>query len=95
MKMRKQLKMTNDKLKMTNYESEKISTVAKFATITTHNVIRGNLKSHFVILSQYGGRKTLPFAFTKQGVSSLSGMLKSETAVKSISIKKVQITTNN
>ena len=48
MKMRKQLKMTNDKLKMTNYESEKISTVAKFATITTHNVIRGNLKSHLL-----------------------------------------------
>lgn len=35
------------------------------------------------------------YAFTEQGVSSLSGMLKSETAVKSISIKKVQITTNN
>ena len=36
-----------------------------------------------------------PYAFTEQGVSSLSGMLKSETAVKSISIKKVQTTTNN
>jgi hypothetical protein len=90
-----ELEMTNDKLKITNYESEKISTVAKFATTTTHNVIMRNLRSHFVISSQYGGRKTLPFTFTKQRVSSLSGVLKSKTAVKSISIKKVQTTTNN
>ncbi len=30
-----------------------------------------------------------PYAFTEQGVSGLSGVLKNETAVKSISIKKV------
>lgn len=43
-----ELEMTNDKLKITNYESEKISTVAKFATTTTHNVIMGNLRSHLL-----------------------------------------------
>lgn len=41
-----------------------------------------NLKSHFVISSQHGGRRTLPYAFTEQGVSGLSGVLKSETAAK-------------
>lgn len=41
-----------------------------------------NLKSHFVTSSQHGGRRTLPFAFTEQGVAGLSGVLKSETAVK-------------
>jgi len=39
-----------------------------------------NLKSHFVISSQHGGRRTLPFAFTEQGVSGLSGVLKTKTA---------------
>lgn len=41
-----------------------------------------NLKSHFVTSSQHGGRRTLPFAFTEQGVAGLSGVLKSETVVK-------------
>lgn len=33
-------------------------------------------------ISKWGGRRKLPFAFTEQGVASLSGVLKSETAVK-------------
>lgn len=41
-----------------------------------------NLKSQNVISSQHGGRRTLPYAFTEQGVSGLSGVLKSETAAK-------------
>ena len=41
-----------------------------------------NLKSHFVISTQHGGRRTVPFAFTEQGVSGLSGVLKSEIAAK-------------
>ena len=41
----------------------------------------GNLKSQNVT-SSWGGRRKLPYVFTEQGVSSLSGVLKSETAVK-------------
>lgn len=33
-------------------------------------------------ISSWGGRRTLPFVFTEQGVSSLSGILKSEVAIK-------------
>jgi hypothetical protein len=40
-----------------------------------------NLKSQFVIPS-WGGRRNLPYAFTEQGVAMLSGVLKSETAIK-------------
>jgi hypothetical protein len=40
-----------------------------------------NLKSQNAI-SSWGGRRTLPFVFTEQGVSSLSGILKSDVAIK-------------
>src|SRR3989338_759594 len=40
-----------------------------------------NLKSQIVI-SRWGGRRALPSAFTEQGVAMLSGVLKSETAVR-------------
>ncbi|MDD2412117.1 MAG: ORF6N domain-containing protein [Bacteroidales bacterium] len=39
-----------------------------------------NLKSQNAI-SSWGGRRTLPFVFTEQGVSSLSGILKSDVAI--------------
>ena len=42
-----------------------------------------NLMSQFVISSsQWGGRRKLPYAFTEQGVAMLSGVLKSDTAVR-------------
>ncbi len=42
-----------------------------------------NLISQFVISSsQWGGIRKLPYAFTEQGVAMLSGVLKSETAVR-------------
>jgi hypothetical protein len=37
---------------------------------------RQNLKSQFAT-SRWGGRRTKPYAFTKQGVAMLSGVLKS------------------
>lgn len=40
-----------------------------------------NLKSQIVTSSGHGGRRTLPYAFTEQGVSMLSTVLKSETAI--------------
>jgi hypothetical protein len=39
------------------------------------------LKSQFVT-SSWGGKRKLPYAFTEQGVAMLSGVLKSETAIK-------------
>jgi len=42
---------------------------------------RQNLKSQFAT-SSWGGRRTKPYAFTEQGVAMLSGVLKSEAAVR-------------
>ncbi len=41
-----------------------------------------NLKSRIATPSSHGGRRTLPYAFTEQGVSMLSAVLRSETAIK-------------
>ncbi len=43
-----------------------------------------NLKSQIVTLSQWGGRRTSPYAFTEQGVAMLSSVLKSEQAIIAI-----------
>ena len=40
-----------------------------------------NLKSQ-IVTSSWGGRRTLPYVFTEQGVAMLSAVLKSERAVK-------------
>lgn len=42
-----------------------------------------NLKSQFVISSfgKHGGRRSLPYAFTEQGVAMLSGVLRSKQAI--------------
>ena len=40
-----------------------------------------NLKSQIVI-SSWGGRRRAPYAFTEQGVAMLSGVLRSEKAIK-------------
>ncbi|MBU1198868.1 MAG: ORF6N domain-containing protein [Nanoarchaeota archaeon] len=65
-----------------------------FMFILTHNevesmvsqsVIPSNkvLRSQFVTSSsKHGGRRNLPYAFTEQGVSMLSAVIRSETAVK-------------
>ena len=40
-----------------------------------------NLRSQSVISSQWGGRRTRPYAFTEQGVAMLSSVLRSKRAV--------------
>ncbi len=51
-----------------------------------------NLKSQ-IVTSSWGGRRNLPYVFTEQGVAMLSGVLKSEIAVKiSIQIMNAFIT---
>lgn len=41
-----------------------------------------NLKSQIVISSGWGGRRSLPYAFTEQGVAMLSGVLRSDVAIE-------------
>jgi len=41
-----------------------------------------NLRSQFATSSMHGGRRTLPYAFTEQGISMLSAVLRSEIAIK-------------
>lgn len=41
-----------------------------------------DLKSHSVMSSSWGGRRTRPYAFTEQGVAMLSSVLKSKRAVQ-------------
>lgn len=45
-----------------------------------------NLRSQFATSSlkkeNYGGRRTLPYVFTEQGIAMLSGLLKNEIAIK-------------
>jgi hypothetical protein len=41
-----------------------------------------NLKSQIAISSSHGGRRTLPYAFTEQGVAMLSSVLRSQRAVE-------------
>ncbi len=40
-----------------------------------------SLKSQIVTSSAHGGRRTLPYVFTEQGVSMLSAVLRSDTAI--------------
>ena len=45
------------------------------------------MKSQIVIsssekISGYGGRRTMPYVFTEQGIAMLSSILKSETAIQ-------------
>jgi hypothetical protein len=49
-------------------------------TLTTDEFV--NLKCHFGISSGWGGRRTLPYAFTEQGVAMLSSVLRSPRAIQ-------------
>lgn len=53
-----------------------------------------NLRSQFVTSSsQHGGRRYLPYVFTEQGISMLSAVLKSKTAIE-VSIKIINTFVN-
>jgi len=45
-------------------------------------VNRVNLKSQSVISSPHGGRRTLPYVFTEQGIAMLSSVLHSSRAIQ-------------
>ena len=48
--------------------------------LTTRDIT--NLRSQFVTSSSWGGRRTLPYAFTEQGVAMLSSVLRSRRATR-------------
>lgn len=48
----------------------------------TLNEVKVNLKYQNGTSSDHGGRRSLPYVFTEQGVSMLSAVLRSETAIK-------------
>src|SRR3989339_1960464 len=51
-----------------------------------------NLRSQ-IVTSRWGGRRNLPYVFTEQGVAMLSGILKSNTAIRiSIQIMSAFVT---
>jgi len=52
--------------------------VSSSEIVTTNNP---NLKSQFVT-SSWGGTRKMPYAFTEQGIAMLSGVLKSDKAIK-------------
>ncbi len=64
-------------------------TQSEFEDLRSQSVIssgKENLRSQSVTLKEHGGRRYLPYVFTEQGVSMLSAVLRSETAIK-MSIK--------
>ncbi len=59
--------------------SESISSRSQFAILNAH---KGSLRSQTVTSKSHGGRRTLPYAFTEQGVAMLSSALRSQRAVE-------------
>jgi len=74
---------TSFRFQLTQEEHENLR--SQFATSSSND----SLKSHFVTLEQHGGRRYLPYVFTEQGVSMLSAVLKSPTAINT-SIKIIE-----
>ncbi|MFH1066206.1 MAG: ORF6N domain-containing protein [Nanoarchaeota archaeon] len=62
-------------------DSEFDSLRSQFVTSNNGERVFNNLKSQFAT-SRWGGKRKLPYAFTEPGVAMLSGILKSDIAVK-------------
>lgn len=74
---------TSFRFQLTQEEYENLR--SQFATSSSND----SLRSQFATLEQHGGRRYLPYVFTEQGVSMLSAVLKSPTAIKT-SIKIIE-----
>jgi len=95
----KQVMLDSDVAMLYHYTTKRINETVKrnterfpenFCFKLTQNELE-NLRSQTATSSlakeNYGGRRTLPYVFTEQGIAMLSGLLKNEIAVKvSISI---------
>ncbi len=57
-------------------------TQKEWNNLISQNATSSLIPQNATLKSEHGGRRTLPFVFTEQGVSGLSGVLKSTTAAK-------------
>ncbi len=63
-----------------NLRSQFVTSSSRSQIVTSKST--PNLKSQIAISSSHGGRRTLPYAFTEQGVAMLSSVLRSQRAVE-------------
>ena len=90
----KQVMLDSDVAMLYHYETKKINQTVKrnierfpkkFCFQLTEDEME-NLRSQFVTSSlkkeNYGGRRSLPYVFTEQGIAMLSGLLKNKIAVQ-------------
>ena len=80
---------------LTQHEWDNLMSYKTTINLISQNVISktNNLRSQNVTSSSHGGRRTLPYAFTEQGVAMLSAVLKSKTAIE-VSIQIIQALVN-
>jgi len=80
---------------LTQHEWDNLMSYKTTINLISQNVISktNNLRSQNVTSSSHGGRRTLPYAFTEQGVAMLSAVLKSKTAIE-VSIQIIQAFVN-
>lgn len=55
---------------------------SKSSQTVTNSPLEAGLRSQIVMSNKRGGRRTLPYAFTEQGVAMLSSVLRSQRAVE-------------
>ena len=90
----KQVMLDSDVAKLYHYETKRINETVRrnkerfpinFCFQLTENETE-NLRSQFATSSlekeNYGGRRTLPYVFTEQGIAMLSGLLKNQIAIQ-------------
>ena len=77
------------RFQLTQKEWESLQLQINDKSLRSQFVTGSNLKSQSVTSSGHGGRRTLPYVFTEQGVAMLSAVLRSETAIK-VSIQIMQ-----
>lgn len=90
----KQVMLDSDVARLYHYETKKINQTVKrnierfpekFCFQLSESEME-NLRSQFVTSSleneNYGGRRYLPYVFTKQGIAMLSGLLRNDIAIK-------------
>ncbi len=90
----KQVILDSDVAMLYNYKTKRINEIVKrnqerfpedFCFQLTDTEVE-NLRSQFATSSldrvNYGGRRYLPYVYTEQGIAMLSGILRSEVAVK-------------
>ena len=77
--------LTEEELENLRYQFGTSSSRSQFVTLKAEDdpdFSTQNLRSQIATSSSHGGRRTLPYAFTEQGVAMLSSVLRSPRAVE-------------